>query len=602
VDDRAAHQLQFATGPGGGPSSVGMHADPPNDLEQLAEHLGRLDGRGYRSYREIAGRYQGEGFVLSVDHVQGDPFAAPSRLSLRVDARRAALPAELCRGSTRRRALADFLLRAAVERCDVLGRRRGSGRSGALEVDRPGQQVLERTACRVDAHGAVELRLSAGLPAAGRRILGRAATELLVEDLPRLCDEALCVEALCVEAARRHVEAVEDAVALRAQLAAAGLCAFVADGSILPRRSGVDARPLAAERAVPFASPPSLRVTLEAPNAGAVVGLGLRRGVTLIVGGGYHGKSTLLSALELGVYDHVPGDGRERVLTDPAAVKIRAEDGRRVEGVDISPFVGALPGRGPGGARDTRHICSDDASGSTSQAANVVEALELGATTLLIDEDTAATNFMIRDRRMQELVAKPDEPITPFCDRVSPLHRELGVSTVLVLGGSGDYFDVADCVLAMREFAPHEVTEEARRVAAAHPTGRRSEVMGSLPSPAGRVPLGRSLDARRGRHAAKVMARELREIAFGEQRIDLALVSQLVAPSQLEAIGRALLLARGEMDGQRSLREVVTRVERRLAREGLDILDGAPMGRRALFRRFELGAAINRLRTLEVRR
>ena len=181
---------------------------------------------------------------------------------------------------------------------------------------------------------------------------------------------------------------------------------------LLPRRSGVDDRPLEGGGVVPFRSPESLRVVLQAPNAGSVPGMGVPVGVTLVVGGGFHGKSTLLRALEAGVYNHRPGDGRERVVSDPDTVKVRAEDGRAVAGVDISAFIDGLPL-----GQDTHHFTTPNASGSTSQAATIVEALESGAHALLVDEDTSATNFMLRDRRMQSLVPKDAEPITPFQPR-----------------------------------------------------------------------------------------------------------------------------------------------------------------------------------------
>ena len=334
-------------------------------------------------------------------------------------------------------------------------------------------------------------------------------------------------------------------------------------------------------------------------------GLGIPRGVTLIVGGGYHGKSTLLSAIELGVYDHRLGDGRERVVSDPSAAKIRAEDGRRVAKVDISAFIAELPG-----GRATTAFTSDDASGSTSQAANVVEALEAGARLLLVDEDTAATNFMIRDHRMQRLIAKDREPITPFVDRVRQLYEQEGVSTVLVVGGSGDYFDVADTVIAMHDYRPEDVTADAPALAAT-PTGPVWSVvdragraggpaaLGPLPARAPRVPRARSLDARKGRHADKVGARRRRAILFGEQEIDLGALSQLVDTSQTEAIARALLLARRHM-GESSVPDLLDRVMEAIDRHGLDALDDRRLGNLARFRRQELAGALNRLRTLAI--
>ncbi len=322
----------------------------------------------------------------------------------------------------------------------------------------------------------------------------------------------------------------------------------------------------------------------------------LSRGVSLVVGGGYHGKSTLLRALEAGVYNHCPGDGREFAVSDTAAIKIRAEDGRSVSGVDISPFINGLPQ-----GQDTHVFSTPNASGSTSQAASIMEALEAGATTLLIDEDTAATNFMIRDRRMQALVPKAGEPITPFVDRVRTLWEDRGVSTVIVLGGSGDYLDVADTVVAMKEFQPHDVTADARRVAEDLPTGRHPETPTGMGPIQRRAPVPHSVDPSRGRREVELKVRDRETLVFGKQVIDLSAVSQLVLRAQTRAVGRALVLARESfMDGQRSLGEISGLVARIIEDEGLDALDGRRTGDLAAFRPLEFAAALNRLRTLEV--
>ena len=330
--------------------------------------------------------------------------------------------------------------------------------------------------------------------------------------------------------------------------------------------------------------------------------MGIPQGVTLIVGGGYHGKSTLLRALERGVYPHIPGDGREYIVTRADAVKIRAEDGRRVACVDISPFISELPY-----GRDTREFSSDDASGSTSQAANIIEALEVGARVLLLDEDTSATNFMVRDARMQALVHSDDEPITPFIDRVHELYARLGVSTVLVMGGSGDYFDVADTVIMMREYLPHAVTAAAKEIARLHPTDRRTEVRFPLSRVTPRIPLPESFNPSRGRREVKIDAKALDLILYGRDPIELRFVEQLVDRSQTRAIGYAIHLATQRfMDGKTPLADVLDRLEEFFDRSGLDVLDPFRRGERhpgafARPRRYEIAAAINRLRTVRMR-
>jgi predicted ABC-class ATPase len=314
------------------------------------------------------------------------------------------------------------------------------------------------------------------------------------------------------------------------------------------------------------------------------------------VGGGYHGKSTLLSALELGVYNHIPGDGRELVVTDPTAVKIRAEDGRRVEGVDIRPFVNNLPNQS-----DASAFRTDNASGSTSQAANIIEALEVGAKLLLLDEDTCATNLMIRDARMQALVEKSGEPITPFIDRVRQLAENQAVSSILVLGGSGDYFDVADTIIRMDGYRPRDVTVEAKAVAARHPTGRQIEGADQWPAPSPRIPLAHSLDPRKGKRAINIKGRALRAIQFGTEEIDVSAVAQLVDEGQLRAIGQALNLARERfMDNKQDMSQIADAVSKELDQNGLDVLDRRQTGDYVAFRAYEFLAALSRLRSLAV--
>jgi predicted ABC-class ATPase len=577
--------------------------------DDLRRILSRIDGRGYKAYRDIRGAFDFGPLVLHVDHVQGDPFAAPSKLRVRVAQSEARLPASLFRTPVRRTAFADYLARR-VDRAigETSSGRRGSGKSGLISVDAGGQQVLERTAVRLDASW-VEVRLEAGLPAAGRRVLGREAAEMLCRELPEIARRSLFWNALPQDDATRFVELVENQEHIRDQLDDLGLVAFVGDGAILPRESGASDRPLRPEAAVPFRSPESLRVRLRLANPVAgpegpleeVAGMGIREGVTLIVGGGYHGKSTLLRALERAVYPHVPGDGREWVVSRRDLVKIRAEDGRRVERVDINAFIRDLPQ-----GRDTTAFSSEDASGSTSQASNILEAIEAGARCLLLDEDTSATNFMVRDTRMQALVSREHEPITPFLERVRELHDALGVSTVLVMGGCGDYFDVADCVIMLREFQPRDTTDEAREIASHMPTGRRVEATSELSGVTQRIPLPGSFDASRGRREVKIDARDLDRIGFGSDDIDLRHVEQLVDRSQTRAVGFAIhLAAQRFMDGEATLCEVLDHLEEFFDREGLDELDpfhrpGRHPGNMARPRRFEIAAAINRLRPLRV--
>ena len=553
--------------------------------DDLASTLRRLDGQSYGRYKSLVGDWPLAGVggaTLTVVRVQADPFAPPSRVRVTLPG---AAPEELTTTADRRRALAGFLLH----------RLRGALRGTPVHVDAGGPEVLERSAGRITADGTVTVELGAPMPGPKRRILGREAATLLGETLPAAVAQLLWDELPDEDrrAARAFVTTVEDAVALRAALPERGLVAFVADGAVLPRRSGVDDRPL--DGATPFGAPESLRVTIPTPNSGDVTGLGVPEGVTLIVGGGYHGKSTLLRAIEAGVYDHRPGDGRERVVARDDAVKVRAEDGRSVVRTDVSAFVSHLPSGEP-----TDDFSTTNASGSTSQAASMVEAVEAGAGVLLVDEDTSATNIMIRDGRMQQLIET--EPLVPFVERIRPLHTERGVSSVLVMGGSGDYLGVADTVIMMDSYRASEVTARAHEIAA-QGTTRAVEHEG-FPPVTRRVVDPSSLDPTGRQGKRRVTARGVDTLTFGEEDVDLAAVEQIVDRSQVAGIGRALaLLGEGVLDGTIPLGEGLDLLDAELARTGVDALLGGPRDATDLVvpRRHEVAAALNRLRTVKVR-
>jgi len=560
--------------------------------EKLREELFRLDGRGYKAYQDILGSYEFPDFTLFIDRVQGDPFATPSNIRIRVAMKVAGFPESLYQTKSREIALRDYLTRYFDDCTENFSQRRGTGNSGLIAIARLGQEILDRSSVVVN-NEFVEVRFIVGLPAGGRRILGIQAVEMLCEQVPKLVKMALKYSNLNRAKIKHHVETAEDADWIREELIAKGLIAFIADGSILPRRSGVDDRPLS-EEAIAFQSPDSLKVEFNRPNQGLITGMGIPTGVTLIVGGGYHGKSTLLRAIELGVYNHIPGDGREFVVTHPAAVKIRAEDGRSVASVDISPFINNLPL-----GRSTTNFSTTNASGSTSQAANIMEALEAGAKVLLIDEDTAATNFMIRDQRMQALVAKNQEPITPFIDKVRQLYTDYAVSTILVMGGSGDYFEVADTVIAMQNFQPQNVTKKAKKIAKEYATQRQAEGGEKFGAIMPRIPIPESIDPSYRQRQVRLKVRDVDEMVFGAEDIDLSAVEQIVDKAQSIAIAEAMVyIVRKYVNKSATLPEILTLVMADLESRGLDVLTKFPQGDLAMFRQFELAAAINRLRSL----
>jgi predicted ABC-class ATPase len=565
-------------------------------MKTLESELNAIDGKGYGAYKQIVGTYDFGDFTLHIDYVQGDPFASPSRVRAVFAKDVARIPEELLHSSPRRIAAADWLSRRLYCEFGPISRPRGSGKSGIVRILRPGQAILERTSLQVSEKGAVAVRFTAGLPASGRRVLGRQAADMLLNAVPAALRQVFAPATRDLDDLTRHARLAEDSAGLRAQLAERGLVAFIPNAAILPRHSGVDDRPLTASEAVRLQAPAGLEVTLEAPNRGAIPGLGIPNGITLIVGGGYHGKSTLLRAIENGIYDHIEGDGRELAVTVPGAVKIRAEDGRSIAGVDISNFITDLP-RG----EDTAHFSTANASGSTSQAAAIAEALEVGATCLLIDEDTSATNFMIRDARMQSLIADEDEPITPFIDRARQMYEELGVSTVLVVGGAGDYFDVADTVIGMRRYRPADLTREAKNIAGrfaterSHEGGRWTRLRERVPDPA-------SIDAQKGRKSVSIKVQTPTRVLFGTEELELSALEQLVEEAQVRAVAQALIFAAGRwLDGRRTVGEALSGLMDQIGAGGLEVIDSRQPGDYAGFRIFELAAALGRLRALRVR-
>lgn len=585
-----------------------------------------MDRRGYPAYKGLRGRYAFDGYALSVDHVQGDPFAAPSKLSVEAPASVTRIPPALAGEPWRRVAVEDLLVRRFAREAQAYSfKAGGSGKSGLISTSRPGPEVLERSACEVGADGSAVMRFEVGLPAHGRTIDAAALDRVLFDFLPRIVAGSLVCDARSRARFQEAADLADDQHALREQMEELGLAAFVADGSVLPRESGVSSRPM--RGAVPFASPESMRVTVELPHRGPVSGMGVRRGVTLVVGGGYHGKSTLLQALQAGVYDHVAGDGRELVAADRGAVKLRAEDGRAVHGVDVSMFISGLPN-----GKGTRSFSTPDASGSTSQAASAAEALEEGARLLLIDEDTSATNFMVRDDVMAAVVSRDQEPITPYVERVRDLWEQAGVSSVIVAGSSGAFFPVADTVVQMDCYRAYEITARAREVCERMGAWRARRAPGFALPDAGRLldvraggpgerrgGGGRRSDegpeegvdaasgatrARRGREPGREGRLKVRSSLDGVQvgggSADLRLVEQLVDREQAAALAQMarLALQRGLLDGRHSAREVVEEVFGEAERRGLGALDehGVAACGMAMPRREELFALLNRWR------
>ncbi|PTP28914.1 isopentenyl-diphosphate delta-isomerase [Vibrio splendidus] len=491
-------------------------------MDQLTAKLKKLEKQNFRAYQQIKGQYDFADFELHIDHVQGDPYASSSRFRATRAWSLTGLGWLKEKSYEYQVAARDFIARSFSE---------FAKQETTVSIALTGQTVLDNTSVVFTEHG-IEIRFRINLPADGRSILAKKAINIITFYLPKFIRRATLERELNIEAMIKHCEAVEDQDALRAQLEENNLAAFVANGSVLPRIAGNCDLPM--KGAVPFATPESLSVTLNTPNQGDVTGLGIPKGITLIVGGGFHGKSTLLNAVERSIYNHIPGDGREGIVTATDTMKIRAEDGRCVHNLNLSNYINHLPMQ-----KDTSDFSTQDASGSTSQAAWLQESIEAGVQTLLIDEDTSATNFMIRDERMQALVSKGAEPITPLVDRIGQLREEMDISTIVVMGGSGDYLDVADTVIQMHDYQAVDVTEKAQEVIAQHPTQRTNECETALetfvPRSLNRAALMNILTDGKFR----VNAKGKESLRFGKEFADLSALEQLESTSEVNAIGWA---------------------------------------------------------------
>ena len=561
----------------------------------LKNELQRIDGKGYKAYKDLQGQYDFKDYILSIDHVQGDPFASPSRLRVIINRNRARFPEDIISEDYKKVAVSDLLTRLFYFNINKFSEKIfGSGKSGLVAISRCPQEILERTSIIINKDN-IEARFYVGFPAKGRTVLARELEKILYNVIPSIVENTLMYENINKSKVIDRVKLVEDQEYIRSELKKRDLIAFIANGSILPRESGISQKPL--KNALPFKSPKSLEVEINLPNRGLIKGMGIKKGVTLIFGGGYHGKSTLLNALELGVYNHIEGDGRELVITDNTAVKVRAEDGRSIKNTDISLFIDNLPN-----GKDTIRFTTENASGSTSQAANIVEAIESKSTVLLIDEDTSATNFMIRDDLMQRLVSKEKEPITPFIEIVKPLYNQKDISTILVIGSSGDYFDVADCVIQMDNYEVKDVTKEAKSL-------MRGEINKRIEEKNIIINLNFNRKLQKGTiestyKGVKIKTMGLSNININNENIDLRAVEQIVDNEQLNAIGAIMKYIEDNIIGKDlSLEEAVNEAYKEIKRNGLISIDKIKggSGSMSLPRKQEVMSSYNRYRNLKIK-
>ena len=560
------------------------------NLSDLKRELEKIDGRGYKTYKTLEGQYSFEDYILSIDHVQGDPFASPSRIRVIVNSNNN-FPKNLFDEKYKKITICDFLTRLFSKNIYKYGEKVfGSGKSGLIEISKCSQQVIERTSIIIN-NEKIEARFYVGFPARGRSVLSKELEKILFNIMPNIVKNTLIYNNINIKALNDKLKLLEDQEFIRKQLKDKKLIAFIANNSILPRESGISQKPL--KDGKKFISPKELEVEFNTPNRGLIKGMGIPEGITLIVGGGYHGKSTLLKALELGVYNHIEGDGREFVITDNTALKVRAEDGRAITKTDISLFINNLPN-----GKDTKKFYTENASGSTSQAANIIEGIESGTKLFLIDEDTSATNFMIRDSVMQQLVSKDKEPITPFIDVARSLYKQKGISTILVAGSSGDFFDIADLVIQMDNYEPYEVTKKAKALSRGI-TNVNENLKVDIDF--NRVILKGTIESSPKGVKVKTLGKD--GISINKENIDLRAVEQIVDNEQLNTIGAIMKYAENKLMGKNlTLAQIADNITEELKNNliGIENIKGG-YGSFAIVRKQEIMCAYNRYRKIKIR-
>lgn len=420
-------------------------------MKELYQRLQAISGKNYGSYRQLAQKKLDFGdFSLEFLHIQGDPYAPPSKILLSAPLKILGWNGDFTSTKTKQMALSDFLHRELAKAIQE----RYPDKNQPIVLSMPGQEILIRNSLWAD-NGNLTILLQVALPGEKRLIDGVAVKEIFTQVLPDILTMALYADSEKIKGAKNAIETLEIREGLIQELKKRDLVAFVPNGAILPRESGISEKPLL--NSIPFTSPESLSVELESCGK-TFKGMGIKKGITVITGGAYHGKSTLLSALEKAVYPHIQGDGREWIVVDESAVRIKTEEGRSVRHSDISMLVRDLPGN-----KSTKDFSTAHASGSTSEAANLIEMLEFGTTTFLIDEDSSAVNFLIRDSRVRTLIGNEKEPLIPLIDKIRTLAKA-DYNFILVAGACGDYLEVADTVLLLTDYLVENVTEKVKEI------------------------------------------------------------------------------------------------------------------------------------------
>lgn len=552
---------------------------------ELKNILQDINGEDYQSYKSIEGEFLFNDFILYVDHVQDSPSSPPSKIRVKISQELALFPKDTYSNRSREIALRDFITRRFYDSIQ------SSQTTAFISIDCPGQEILEKTTAFVD-ESFVELRFDINLPSLDDKVASNLLEEIFFIKLPEILNNSIIYKNLEKEALYQHIETSEDADFLRNELENLRLIAFVAEHSILPRNSSTSSLPMESNEAVPFESPNNLKMDVELPNKGQITGMGLPRGITLIVGEKDQGKSTLLKAIEMGIYNHIPGDGREFVVSNPNSVQIVAEEGRSIKNVDISSFISSHAS-----GNDTHSYSTENASADISQAANVIEAVELGADVLLIDQDSSADNFLIPSPALSNSNDKLNEGFTTYVNQARNIFNGYMVSSILVIDSSENYFDIADFAIQMKDYKAYDIELEESQFTDQNRVTNSDIFFGNIPE---RIPIVESLDLEIQEREMKISPNENKCIQFGSTIVNLNYLDQLISISQIKAIFETITYAKKYMDGNKSLRQVTSLVMLDIGRSGLDALNPMLSGEYAEFRKIELAAVINRIQSLKV--
>ncbi len=579
-------------------------------MHNLDKLVASIADQPFRAIHKLYGSYHFPCFELSFIKMQGSPGANPASIAeIKITLRDSEIPEDFLQSAECKLAVADFLIRRFRQGIGAFAlQNRGKEGSGSFNTIALSQKMLNRDSV-LFGDEAIYLRFSISLPAKGTGggvFDAEQAWIMLSQELVTIVGSTFFYQQYD-DSTRMLLQQFVDVQKIRTEIIQFmeqhDLVAFIANDALLPRISGVDDRPATCANVTTFQSPASLQINIPLQNSNSISGMGIKEGITCITGGGYHGKSTLMQAILAGVYAHIPGDGREYVVTREDAFFIRAEEGRSIRDVDISPFISDLPN-----GLKTDHFSTDNASGSTSQAANIVEAVESGSRLLLFDEDTCATNFLVRDELIKKILDAAQEPIKPLYSMVRSLWKKHHVSMIFVVGGLGYFLQKADTCLLMENYRCHDITAKVR------------DRLGSIPEEdvaiadfaiSRRLTADNFDPAYKNQRLNKTMPKRIkdlrnapRQLEYGMDLINLEAVAQLVEAPQILTIGYCLLMLRNKMnlsDGRpETIRCWINWLYDEIAKHGLSVLKPDYPGTLSMSRKYELAAAINRIRSLNI--